>query len=185
MEVLIIIDMQNEFLDDSGSFSKNHIPNDELISRVIYTTQQFTARSKPVIFVKGEYTPCVTDELRRETHCSARPCCVPGTDAAAFHPKISELISPEHTVITKRWYSAFKDTGLNRTLDCVTNPRLYFAGVKTNVCVRSTIIDAILEGYPATIISTCCAAKTFDKHNAAIADVQTAGCCVVESVSFE
>ena len=190
---LIVIDMQNEFLSDTGSYSKNHVPNDVLVSNVRSLIRMFTSRDRPVIFIRAEYDSFTTEVRRPDkftigTHCGANACCAPGSDEAKIHPGISELItrsarssSPNgevisnHPVITKRWFSAFKETNLKQVLENLGLKKIYFAGLKTNVCVYLSLIESLQYGYAAVIVSDCCAATNIDKHNRALLLIQEAG----------
>lgn len=49
------------------------------------------------------------------------------------------------------------------------------AGVTTDVCVLSTIKDAIERGYDVLLVEDCCAAATQELHSAVVESVQMEG----------
>ncbi len=164
---LIVIDMQNEFLTEKGNFSKNHIPNDILIKNVANIIDHFKSKQIPIIFVRSEYSlienPHNQDKFVVGTHCGTTPCCAHGSEGAEIHPEIESRID-NSTIVTKKWFSAFKDTNLHEILIEKQIKKIYFVGVKTNVCVLNTAIAAINLGYQVTIIEDCTAAKSYERH---------------------
>jgi nicotinamidase-related amidase len=67
--------------------------------------------------------------------------------------KIINELKPSDTdyVITKRTYSAFDGTGLDRALKGTYNSKgadaLIITGLHTNICVRHTSYDAFVRGF--------------------------------------
>lgn len=169
MECLIVIDMQNEFLSKTGNFSKNHIPNDILIKNVVDVIDKFNQLNKSIIFVRSEYDLVVgksipQDKFKVGTHCGSTPCCLHGSEGAEIHPDIACKIG-NHKVITKKWFNAFRETNLDEILKEMQIKKIYFAGVKTNVCVFLTLEQAKQLGYDTVLIEDCTAATTIEKHN--------------------
>ncbi|OJD16616.1 hypothetical protein ACJ73_08871, partial [Blastomyces percursus] len=78
------------------------------------------------------------------THAGRTPCCPPGSEAAQFYPAITPLIDTRRDIIlTKTWFSAFKETGLAEALRARAVDEVYFAGILSNVCVLASVTDSI------------------------------------------
>lgn len=175
MECLIVIDMQNEFLLDTGNFSKNHVDNNILIKNVVNLINTF--QDKPVIFIKSEYESNLTgvpqDKFVVGTHIGKKPCCKKDTVGALIHSEILETFKEnKDIIILKHWFSAFRDTNLHEILKEKQITKIYFAGLKTNVCVKFTIMDAIKHGYDIEIIDNCVSTTSIKTHLETIENIQ-------------
>jgi nicotinamidase-related amidase/alkylated DNA repair dioxygenase AlkB len=184
MECLIIIDVQNDFLSEetNARLSRNHIPNDVLVKNIVDVITLFDNYYKPIIFVKSEYP--VREEVIEGTHCGRTPCCAKGTYGSQIHPEIMLKVST-NTVITKQWYSAFRETDLDDVLKKLNAKKLYFAGVKTNICVLSTMIDAVNNDYEAVLLEGCTAATNVNKYTYGLNMIRSMGCSITRKEDIE
>jgi nicotinamidase-related amidase len=66
---------------------------------------------------------------------------------------------PHETVIDKPGYGAFHRTGLEAVLQNLGVDRLILCGVTTEVCVHSTLREAIDRGYDCIVVGDACAAS--------------------------
>ena len=130
-ECLIVIDMQNEFLLETGNFTKSHIPNDILLNNVIELIDSFTYNFKPIIFVKAEYSN--NGNSNKLTYSGKKDCCKKGSIGAEISQLIQSRMDDTSIIVTKQWYSAFKETQLQSILDKLQIKQIYVAGLKTNV----------------------------------------------------
>ncbi|MFW6370670.1 MAG: bifunctional nicotinamidase/pyrazinamidase [Bacteroidota bacterium] len=99
--------------------------------------------------------------------------CVQGSDGAEFHPQLE--IKPVEAIFRKGMdreidsYSAFydnkhqKNTGLAGYLRERKANHLFFCGLAADFCVYFSILDALKEGFSATLIED--ATKPIDKDN--------------------
>lgn len=185
MDCLIVIDTQNDFLSEeiNSRLSRNHIPNDVLIKNIVDVITMFDNHHKPIIFVKSEYP--VRDEPVEGTHCGKTPCCAKDTIGAQICPEILAKVGT-HTVITKQWYSAFTETDLDNVLKKLNVKRLFFAGVKTNICVLSTMIDAFNNEYEPVLLEGCTASTNINKYNDALDIIRSMECSIdlPEDITF-
>jgi nicotinamidase/pyrazinamidase len=88
--------------------------------------------------------------------------CIQGTPGADFHAGLDmrpvEAIFRKGTEVSIDSYSGFfdnghiKDTGLAGYLRAKGAKDLYFCGLAADICVYFTIIDALKEGFGATLI---------------------------------
>lgn len=184
MECLIVIDMQNEFLLPSGNFPNNHVHNDTLIKNVVEVIDKFRHNHNPIIFVKSIYKENHDnnnlDKFVIGTHCGKTPCCIQDSDGAKIHSDILATMQEGDILLTKNWFSAFKDTTLHEILQERQITKIYFTGVKTNVCVKTTLVDALKYGYSVTLVEDCVAATNINKHVEAVEHIKSIGsqiCC--------
>jgi len=123
------------------------------------------------------------DKFKVGTHCGKQPCCSKGSEGAEIHQSILNKIKDNDIVITKKWFSAFRETNLKEVLDSLQIKKIYFAGVKTNVCVKTTMIDAINNGYDVTIIDDCTAATNSNKHILALTSIKELGGTIIKNIN--
>lgn len=100
------------------------------------------------LLVRGEYGHDIVDELK---------------------PITSEPI------IDKPGYGAFHQTDLAQILDNHDIKRLYICGVTTEVCVHSTLREAIDRGYDCVLVSDACGSANVILHDAAMKMVTVEG----------
>ena len=100
------------------------------------------------LLIRGEYGHDIIDELK---------------------PIVGEPI------IDKPGYGAFHQTDLAQILDYHDIKRLYICGVTTEVCVHSTLREAIDRGYVCFLVSDACGSASTDLHDAAMKMVAVEG----------
>jgi nicotinamidase-related amidase len=88
-------------------------------------------------------------------------------------PELSPLAS--ELVIDKPGYSSFHATDLEHVLKTKKIRKLIFVGVTTDVCVHSTLRDAVERDYECLVVSDACAATMKDNHEAALRTIVTEG----------
>jgi nicotinamidase/pyrazinamidase len=119
--------------------------------------------------------------------------CVQGTPGAEFHPQLDQSrwkkIFRKGTNTYVDSYSGFFDndrrenTGLSQCLKDHGVEEVYVAGLATDYCVKYTVLDAIKEGFDATLVKDATKAvnltpQDFDK---AVKEMTKAGAEVVHS----
>jgi len=176
--------MQNDFLSEevNARLSRNHIPNDVLIKSVIDAIDLFDNYHKPIIFIKSEYP--IRDVVVEGTHCGKTPCCVKGSVGSEIHPEIMTKVA-NSIIITKQWYSAFQETNLNDVLKRLNIKKIYFSGVKTNICVLSTMIDAFNNDYEPILLDGCTASTNINKYNDALDIIRSMDCPIIRIEDIE
>jgi nicotinamidase-related amidase len=78
-------------------------------------------------------------------------------------------------IIDKPGYGAFHQTDLAQILERKDINCLYICGVTTEVCVHSTLREAIDRGYECVLVSDACGSAYPDLHDAAIKMVAVEG----------
>ena len=146
---LIIIDMQNDFLE--------RLEEDTRAALVANTNQLigvFRVSGCPVVWVWQVLAADLRDAplVMRDRQVSV---VIDGTDGARIHPELDR--DDEDRVVTKKRYSAFFGTDLDSILSEMNPERITLAGVNTHACVRTTAIDAYQRDMRVLLASDCLA----------------------------
>jgi nicotinamidase-related amidase len=184
----LIIDMQRDFCEPHGYLAlqgydiagtRRIIPNIAAIREtcrdwgalVIYTREghrpdlsdlpaQKAWRSRQAGIGIGAAGPLGRLLVRGEPGCEIIAELTPGTD---------------EIVIDKPGYSAFHATDLDLILRARGIRHLILTGVTTDVCVHSTLREAVDRGFECLTIADACAASLEETHAAAIRTIMTEG----------
>lgn len=185
---LIIIDMQRDFLDGGGYAATAGMDISALRKPVAFICTLLDFARKNKLFVLHT----------REGHCADMSDCQPaklarsrkaGAEIGSAGPLGRLLIRGEYghdiidelkpiagePIIDKPGYGAFHQTDLAQILDSYSIKRLLICGVTTEVCVHSTLREAIDRGYECVLISDACASAHVDLHDAAMKMVAVEG----------
>ena len=152
---LLLVDVQNDFCP-GGSLP---VPEgDRIIAPLNRMAACFAAAGLPVV-ASRDWHPAETSHFKQ--FGGAWPShCVQGSHGAAFHPGLQ---LPAATLVISKGgepdsdsYSAFDGiTEEGKTLSEILTPdirKLYVGGLATDYCVRSSVLDALLEGYAVTVL---------------------------------
>jgi ureidoacrylate peracid hydrolase len=170
---VLVIDVQNDFCHPEGTRAKSGCDT-TAVTAMVPNLQQFIAACRQqqiaVRFVHtthDKYTDSPAWIARRPPYrpvrtSSNRTC---QTDTWGSEPY---LIAPGQgdLLVTKHRYSAFAGTDLNLLLRAHGKTALLCTGVATDVCVESTIRDALSRDYYITLVDDCCASYTSAAHRA-------------------
>ncbi len=144
--VLLVIDMQNDFLLDDGPLftegGKAAIPN---VKKMITACR---AANIPII-----YTVHAHDDPARDGGMTAvwwpelgdKTALVSGTTGAEIYSELAPL--PDEKIIYKHRYSAFYNTDLEIVLRGLKTEDIIIAGLMTNICCESTARDAFFRDF--------------------------------------
>ena len=170
---LILIDMQNDFLNKQGAYSRAGVTSENLaklpeqLAPVVnkYRDKGFYIISTHFTLVPGkDGEPLISEHLKK-----LRPFLTKGdfVSGGFGHGLIDEL-GPSDVVIEKIAYSAFYMTRLEWVLEYLKIKDLVFGGIVTNGGVSSTVRDAHVRGYNCTVLSDGCAAFDNNVHQVSI-----------------
>ncbi|KAK2809085.1 hypothetical protein FQN50_004138 [Emmonsiellopsis sp. PD_5] len=203
MKALVLIDLQNEFLDPSKKrFAILDTSRDSLLKNITRLVPEFRAqkgddgKENLVIWIRSEYSnsdpdpslqpaleeeetdpsntppPAVQDHFLTGKHSGKTPCCAPGSYGAELHPAIQPLIDQERDIIiTKSWFSSFKETPLATTLTSHQISHVYFAGLLSNVCVSATVSDSLQHhsaSWTTHVLTDCLGYRRLEGHEYAL-----------------
>lgn len=147
---LLLIDLQNDFLECRGLFPEIA----RLIPRVERLLAGFRLGKLPVFHVR---TIVKRDGSDRMPHWKARGhwACVEGTRGSL--PPDALAPADHEAVIRKHFYSGFESGELQQALQSNGVDTVILAGVYTHGCIRSTALDAYALGYAVWIAEDCVA----------------------------
>lgn len=177
-DVLVVIDVQNDFCP-GGSLAvpkgNEVVPIiNNLISKhdhVVLTQDWHTPSHASFASVYGK-NPYEKEELIYGTQILWPDHCVQGTNGAQFHKELAQ--DRADIVIRKGFrpgidsYSAFREndqttpTGLAGYLRERGFSDLFFCGLAFDFCVKWSALDAVAEGFSATVIENACRAIDID-----------------------
>jgi nicotinamidase-related amidase len=175
---LLVIDMQNEFLEDDGAiffhYGAEIVPN---VKRLIAACRE---ASIPVVFTGHVHEdPAVDGGMTAEWWPLIKEgrCLIKGSRGA----EIYSGLRPRRTdkVIWKHRYSAFYNTDLEIILRGMGVTDLIITGVLTNVCCESTARDAFFHDFRVFFLADATASSEPEFHIATLRNVAYAFAYVV------
>jgi len=164
---LLIIDMQHDFVDQSGPIPCQGAP--EVVPEIRKLIDAAHNMGVPCIYTKELHRPQRVD-FGRELDGDEPLHCLEGTHGA----EIVEELTPEQEdyVVPKRRYSAFFGTDLQILLKGIGANTLYLTGAATDICVYLTAMDAHQYDFKVRIPRDCVAGSSQTAHEAALAGVE-------------
>lgn len=199
---LIVIDMQRDFCSPGGYAQQAGLdigPMQAVVPKVQRLLAAARATGLMVVHTREGHLPDLSDcppaKLARSvaagaTIGSAGPLgrlLVRGEQGHDFVPSLRPLAS-EH-VIDKPGYGAFHKTTLGPVLAAFGIRQLILCGVTAEVCVHSTLREAVDRGFVCTTVSDATAASQPELHAPAMAMIGVEGgifgrvCCTDEVVA--
>ncbi len=176
---LVVIDMQRDFLDPRGYVARSGVDvgllrvTIEPVQRLLTAARRLGIR---VIHTREGHRPDLTDltEFKRQrTVGSGAAIGSPGPLGRLLvrgefgHGIIDEVAPlPGETVIDKPGFGAFYATDLELMLRAGGITHLALAGVTSDICVHSTLREAVDRGFYCTTVSDACAAGDPEGHAA-------------------
>lgn len=200
MNVLLLIDLQNDFLS-GGALA---VPEGDRViavaNRAIETAEHVVATQDWHPADHGSFASQHDVEVGAFFELDGLPQvawpdhCVQGTHGAEFSSALhSEKIDYVIRKGTQRMidsYSGFFDnghrqsTGLDHYLQSIAADKLTVMGLATDYCVKFTVLDAVQLGYPTEVVLEGCRGVGLHAGDvdAAIAEMKSAGALMVERI---
>jgi len=185
---LIIIDMQRDFLDPAGYIARSGVDVHPLraiipeVQRLLLAARRLGVR---VVHTREGHRPDLSDltavKQRRAAGCGAGigsigplgRLLIRGEPGHAIVDELAPL--PAEPVIDKPGFGAFYATDLELILRTAGITRLFFAGVTTDICVHSTLREAVDRGFDCVTVEDACAAGDPAIHTAMLACIAGEG----------
>ena len=178
---LIVIDMQRDFLDTGGYAANAGLDVSALRKPIPYVRKLLDfvrSHNMLVIHTREGHRPdmrdCPPTKLARSRKAgaeigSAGPLGRLLIRGEFGHDIIDELkpLAGE-PIVDKPGYGAFHQTDLAQILDAHEIKRLLICGVTTEVCVHSTLREAVDRGYDCMLLSDACGSAYPDLYDAAM-----------------
>ena len=151
---LLICDMLNDFVKKGAPLevpaARDIIPG---IKREILSARK---SGIPVIY-------CCDAHRKNDPEFSLWPQhAVEGTEGACIVKELTP--GKDDFLVTKKRYSCFYKTSLQKVLKQFGTTHLIITGVVTNICVLYTVYDAYMRSYTVTIPENCVTALTKKEH---------------------
>jgi nicotinamidase-related amidase len=110
---------------------------------------------------------------------------VAGSPLLDFLPHVTTLINPAtDLILTKAWYSAFKDTTLHTLLQESGVEGVVVAGVTATTCVWATARTALELGYHVKLLKDCIGFSSEKYSDFAFQDLEEHGASIVYANSY-
>lgn len=173
-EILIVVDMQNDFVDGSLGTPEAQ----RIVDHVVEKIMQFEGR---VLFTKDTHE---SDYL--ETQEGVRlpvEHCIRGTKGWELVPAIEALRLPNTPVIEKPTFGSSELVSLLERLNEEEPIRsITLVGLCTDICVISNalLIKAYFPEIPIAVDATCCAGVTVESHQRALDAMRVCQIDVIE-----
>ena len=185
---LLVIDMQRDFLDPQGYIARSGVDVSRLravIPNVRRLLDAGRAAGIRIVHTREGHRADLSDLPAVKARRSARAGAAIGSvgplgrllvRGEPGHAIISELepLSNE-TVIDKAGFGAFFDTHLEHLLRGARVHELTLAGVTTDICVHSTLREAVDRGFDCVTVGDACAAGDPAIHAAMLACIDGEG----------
>ena len=185
---LLVIDMQRDFLDPGGYAARAGL-DIEALRRPIPAIRNLlaTARRLGLLVVhtreghRPDLSDCPAAKLERSRAAGAAIGSVGPLGRLLVrgefgHDFIDELQpQPGEPVIDKPGYGAFHQTGLAQILQTGGIEHLVLSGVTTEVCVHSTLREAVDRGYRCVLAADACGSAHPHLHEVALQMVAVEG----------
>lgn len=152
---LLVIDLLNDFLDQWDEEERGN-----LIHRTNQLIDHFRAAELPIIWVRQEFAPDLSDAFLEMRRKDIR-ITIKGTVGAEISAKLHRQNTDQ--VIVKKRYSAFFRTPLETILERMNISELTLSGINTHACIRMAAIDAYQRDFEVVIASDC--VGTYDKEH--------------------
>jgi len=175
---LVIIDLQNDFLDPKGAYARGGDTNPSALllpSRVSEVAAALKIAGGMVVASQFTLWPDAKGEPMVSPHLKAlRPYLrkgdfAPGSWGQANVDKLAGLID---VTVSKVAYSAFFNTQLDWVLRRAGIDTVAVCGIVTNGGVASTVRDAHMRDYRTLVLADGCAAFGEERHQTSLADMR-------------
>lgn len=185
---LVVIDMQRDFLDAGGYAATAGMDVTALRKPIAFIVDLLAAARKNNVLVihtreghQVDLSDCSPAKLARSRNAGAEIGSVGPLGRLLIRGEyghgIIDALTPiaGEPIVDKLGYGAFYQTDLAQILDNHSIKRLYICGVTTEVCVSSTLREAIDRGYDCVLVSDACGSVYADLHDAALKMVTIEG----------
>ena len=160
-ELLIVIDMQNDFIDGALGTAEAV----EIVPRVVEKVKHFPGK---VLFTRDTHPADYLDT--QEGRRLPVPHCIRGTPGWEIRPELMALCTGEP--VDKPGFGSVRLGELLRRMHALEPiGSITLVGLCTDICVISNalLIKAFLPEVPITVDAACCAGVTPESHRNALA----------------
>jgi nicotinamidase-related amidase len=180
--VLVIVDMQREFVDEDGLC---YFPLFRtVIESIAKLLEQARARGIPIIFVRTAWRADGSDVATHTggAHELRQRGMRENSRGTEIIPELAPV--PSDYIVVKKRYSAFYMTDMELLLRGLHVREVIFAGCATNFCVRASVEDAANRDFDPVVLSDCVAGTSDEGHRQSLNDIQAGFGRVMTSKEF-
>ena len=176
---LVIIDLQNDFLDPKGAYARGGDTNPPAlllparvatVARALKAAGGMVVASQFTLWPDAAGEPMVSPHLKALRSYLARGDFAPGSWGQANVDALAGLVD---VTVSKVAYSAFFNTQLDWVLRRAGIDTVAVCGIVTNGGVASTVRDAHMRDYRTLVLADGCAAFGEERHRISLADMRT------------
>ncbi len=173
---LLVIDLQNGFCHQEGSFATLGLDSAALAAAVPGSKRLVAAAREagiPVIYTRFVYRPDYRDGGVLTSEIMPALAESRSLEAGTWDAELlDELdVRPEDEIIEKNRYSAFYGTRLEPALTSMGIRDLILCGVTTNMCVETTARDAGQRDYRTFVVGDACGELEAVRHDTALVTI--------------
>jgi nicotinamidase-related amidase len=139
MEAVVVIDMLEDFVTGELKCERAY----KIIPKIKKLVEIARKKKIPVIYSNDSHLPNDFELKKWGKHA------MKGTKGAEVISQLKPM--KQDTILDKRTYSGFFETGLDSVLRNLKVDTLILTGLHTNMCVRHTTADAFFRGYKIII----------------------------------
>jgi len=174
--VLLVIDVQHEFMDSDGAVpcpATSVSSVKEVIGNIRRLVEAAKISKIPTIFTKEIHRASMID-MGRELDGDEPEHCLEGTKGPVILEEVlpGEKLDENQYLVPKRRYSGFIGTDLIFLLNALKADTLILTGAATNVCVHYTGADAHQYDYKIRVVEEATAGTSPEAHEAALAALE-------------
>ncbi|MGJ7509639.1 cysteine hydrolase family protein [Variovorax sp. GT1P44] len=175
---LVIIDLQNDFLDPKGAYARGGDTNPPAlllparvatVARALKAAGGMVVASQFTLWPDAAGEPMVSPHLKALRSYLARGDFAPGSWGQANVDALAGLVD---VTVSKVAYSAFFNTQLDWVLRRAGIDTVAVCGIVTNGGVASTVRDAHMRDYRTLVLADGCAAFGVERHLTSLADMR-------------
>jgi nicotinamidase-related amidase len=164
--VLLVVDLCVGFTDPAWAPGTSL---DRVVGSVRVLLKHARSHGIPVVFTTIAFARDGVEGRVWRRKMPALDCLVEGSPAVDLDTRLGRR--PEEPVVVKRAASAFAGTGLAALLVSLGADSLVVTGATTSGCVRATVVDACMAGYPTVVPADCVGDRHEGAHAANLFDI--------------
>lgn len=174
---LVVIDLQNDFLDPKGAYARGGDSNPPAlllpdrvaaVARAVKTAGGLVAASQFTLWPDAAGEPMVSPHLKALRPYLRKGDFAPGSWGQANVDALAGLVD---LAVSKVAYSAFFNTQLDWVLRRAGIDTVAVCGIVTNGGVASTVRDAHMRDYRTLVLADGCADFGEERHRTSLADM--------------
>ena len=177
---VLIVDLQNDFLDPKGAYGRAEQASPEIAalpSRILPLLNAIRQAGGWVVSTQFTLVPGKAGEPFISNHLKKlRPFLAKGDFApASWGNSLVDSLQPADITVEKVAYSAFYQTRMEYSLSKAGIKTIFVCGIVTNGGVASTVRDAHVRDFHTITLEDGCAAFSKETHKLAIQSLESVG----------